>query len=329
MPPDGKRVLVTGGTGFVGSHVVDVLLEAGYGVRCTVRATSNLRWLERKPVELVEVDLQEGGGIGEAVAGMDAVIHCAGLTRGSPEELFAANQQATRALLDACVGSAGGPVRFVFCSSQAAAGPSAIDRPREVEDRASPSSDYGRSKLAAERDVLERADRLEVTVLRPVAVYGPRDADTLPYFKMANGGVFVIPGLRHRLLQLVHARDVATAMLAGVERREAVGQTFFVAHPELLSWKRLAEAISKAVGRRTVKLRVPSAIMQAAGATAELLGGSMRAGQLDRRRARDMSERAWTCNVDRTFELLGWSPEFDVKRGLQETAEWYRKVGWL
>lgn len=326
MPAEGKTVLVTGGTGFVGSHVVDELLDAGYSVRCTVRATSNLRWLEGKGVERVEADLR-GGDFVEAIAGIDAVIHCAGLTRGSREALFAANHLGTQALLVACA-QAEKRIRFVFCSSQAAAGPGTLERPRQIGDVPAPTSDYGRSKLAGEQEVLARGEILEVTVMRPVAVYGPRDEDTLPYFKMASNGVIVVPGLRSRLVQLVHGRDVAKALLLGIERAEAVGKTFFVGHPEILDWNRLTDAISRSVGRHALKLRIPSGVVRVAAGISQLLG-SGRSGQLDRRRARDMSERAWTCQVDQTQTALGWQPTFDAVSGFRDTAEWYRSEGWL
>ncbi len=327
MTGNAQTVLVTGGTGFVGSHVVDVLLAAGHNVRCTVRGTSNLRWLEGKSVELVEADLRSGR-LAEAVAGVDAVVHCAGLTRGSTDALFAANCDGTRVLLDACE-RADREIRFVFCSSQAAAGPGTLDRPRELDDPPAPTSDYGRSKLAAEEEVLRRSGQLEVAVLRPVAVYGPRDEDTLPYFQMAKRGVIVVPGVRERRVQLVHARDVATALLAGMRRPEAVGRTFFVGHPEFLSWDRLTAAIGEAVGRRTLRIRVPSLALLSAGAIAELVGSGKRSGQIDRRRAQDMAERAWTCNVNTTLTELGWKPEYDAVSGFRDTAEWYRAERWL
>jgi nucleoside-diphosphate-sugar epimerase len=327
MGADEQYVLVTGGTGFVGSHVVDALLDEGYKVRCTVRGTSNLRWLEGKSVELIEADLR-GGDLAEAVTGVEAVVHCAGLTRGSTEALFAANCDGTRVLLDACE-RADRDVRFVFCSSQAAAGPGTLGRPRELGDPPAPTSDYGRSKLAGEEEVLKRSGRLQVSVLRPVGVYGPRDEDTLPYFQMAKRGVIVVPGVRERRVQLVHARDVATALLAGLRRPEAVGRTFFVGHPEILSWDRLTAAIGEAIGRRPMRIRVPSAALLSVGAIAELVGSGKRSGQIDRRRAQDMAERAWTCNVEATLTELEWEPEYDALSGFRDTAEWYRGEGWL
>ncbi|UCC72197.1 MAG: NAD-dependent epimerase/dehydratase family protein [Gemmatimonadota bacterium] len=322
-----KTVLVTGAAGFVGSHVVDVLLESGYRVRCTVRATSNRRWLEGKPVEPVEADMQ-GGGLEEAVAGIDAVVHCAGVTRGSRRALYAVNRDGTRALVDACV-ETGRRIRFVYCSSQAAGGPSSLWRPRVLEEPPQPASDYGRSKLAGEVEVHKRGDRLQVVVLRPAAVYGPRDEDTLPYFRLAARGIVVVPGLFTRLVQLVHARDAARALLLAMERPEAVGRTYFVAHPEVITWRELAATIAAAVGRRALRLYLPAALMQAVGAAAQLVGGGRRAGQLDLRRAWELTRRAWTCRVRETVEELRWMPEYDSERGLRATADWYREEGWL
>ena len=327
MDVETQTILVTGGTGFVGSHVVDELLAVGHRVRCSVRKTSRTRWLEGKNVERVEVDLTDGD-LTSAVADVDAVAHCAGLTRGSKRELWSVNHEATRRLMVACLGSSSRP-RFVFCSSQAAAGPSAPERPREEDDAPAPTSEYGRSKLAAERELLQQSDGLSVVVLRPVAVYGPRDEDTLPFFKIAARGLMVVPGMRPRFLQMVHARDVASAVRLALESPRASGRTYFVGHPERLTWSRIAEAMGGALGRRPLQLRLPSAVFRALGTAAELLGSGRRAGQLDRRRARDMSERDWSCRVDRVREELGWSPEFDVEEGLRNTAEWYRETGWM
>ncbi len=322
-----RRVLVTGGTGFVGSHVVDALLQAELRPRCLVRATSNLRWLEGKPVELAQADLRSSQ-LRPLVDGIDAVIHCAGLTRGSREALMTANRDGTRALVDACL-AAGRSIRFVLCSSQAAAGPGTLDRPREESDPPAPTSAYGESKLGAEEAVLRSARDLEVVVLRPVAVYGPRDEDTLTFFKLAARGIIVAPGLRKRLLQLVHVSDLASALLKALDLPEKSGRTYFIAHPEVIDWDGLAEVMREAVSRRAVTARVPTVALRMIGAVAELLGGGGRPGRIDRRKAADISERAWTCNVGRAMEELDWSPAYDAREGFRDSADWYRQEGWL
>jgi nucleoside-diphosphate-sugar epimerase len=322
-----RTAVVTGGTGFVGSHVVDALLEAGYRVRCTVRSTSRLRWLEGKAIERVEADLL-GGDLSDAVADADVVVHSAGLTRGSARALWAANQEGTRKILKASA-EAGNRVRFVFISSQAAGGPSRPGRPREEEELPEPRNDYGRSKLAGESEALLHGNGMEIVVLRPVAVYGPRDEDTLPIFQMAARGVIAVPGLRPRYLQMVHVRDLANAVRLAIETPAAVGRTYFIGHPEILTWRQVAEAMATAVGRRVRMLRIPSAVFLGVGALGELFGTARRPGQLDRRRAMDLSERAWTCKVDRAMDELNWRPRYDSERGLLDTAKWYRERGWM
>lgn len=325
--PEAAKVLVTGGSGFVGSHVVDELLEAGHSVRCLVRGTSRLRWLEGKPIETIEADLSHAD-LAPAVDGVDAVIHCAGLTRGSPESLRTANVEATRRLLEACAVAPARP-SFVFCSSLAAVGPATRQRPRRTDDLPEPNSEYGRSKLAAETEVRARAAELPAVVLRPAAVYGPRDADTLPFFRMAAKGLVVIPGPGRRLVQLVHARDVASALLLGMKRADGECRTYYVAHPQAFGWDELARAIGGALGRRTIVVPLPAPVFRMAGALAELTGASRRAGALDRRRARDLVEAAWTCDVGPTMAEMGWRPRFDLESGLGDTVRWYREAGWL
>jgi nucleoside-diphosphate-sugar epimerase len=321
------RVLVTGGTGFVGSHVVDALLRAQVRPRCAVRATSNTRWLEGKPVELARADLSSGQ-LEPLVEGVEAVIHCAGLTRGSPEALMSANRDGTQALIEACL-AMGRRIRFVFCSSQAAAGPGALGRPRQESDPPAPTSAYGASKLAGEEAVLRSASDLDVVILRPVAVYGPRDEDTLTLFKLAARGIIVVPGLRRRLVQLVHVSDLASALVKALDLPEKSGRAYFIAHPEVNDWVRLAAAMRLAVGRRTVVLRVPTVALRVAGAVAGLFGGEGRPGRIDSRKAADMSERAWTCHVGRAMEELDWSPAYDVYGGFRDSVDWYRQEGWL
>lgn len=319
-----RRALVTGGTGFVGSHIVDELLDAGYRVRVPVRRTSDTGWLKGKDVERVEADLT-AGDLTALVDGVDATFHVAGLTRGPESALMDVNVGATRRLVAALRDRPGH--RFVLCSSQAAAGPGAPGRPRRAEDEPAPSTGYGRSKLAAER-VVAAEPGLRWTVIRATAVYGPRDRDTLPFFRMARRGIVVVPGVRRREVQMIHARDLAGAFRLAAESDAAVGRLYFAGHPERVAWSRVARAMGRAVGRRVVVVPVPSAGLRAMGAVLGALPGD-RAGRLDSRRARDLVERAWTCDVEPAARDFGWRPVHDVEKGFSNTADWYAERGWL
>jgi nucleoside-diphosphate-sugar epimerase len=321
----GRRVLVTGGTGFLGSHVVEELLASGYRVRCLVRDPDRLRWLDGLDVELVPGDL-ESPELPDAVDGVETIFHFAGLTRGSAGDLQRTNHLGTSAVLAACR-RAGVAPRFIYCSSQAAAGPNTPDRPRDETDPPTPISDYGRSKLAGEREVWSHGEEMPAVVLRPVAVYGPRDRDTLGFFQMARRGVLPVPGGRARRLQVVHARDVARAARLAAEVEAAAGGTYFIAHPEITTWRELARAIGSGLGRKVRPVPVPGPLIRAVGAVGDWLGPAP--GVLDTRRARDLTAPAWTCRVDRALNDLGWRPEYGLERGLAETVRWYREHGWL
>ncbi len=305
---------------------MDELIDAGYRVRCAVRATSDLRWLEGKPVELMEADLAEGD-LETVVADIDVTFHVAGLTRGSAAVLERANVVTTRRLVEALLVT-GDQHRLVFCSSGAAAGPGTFERPRALEDEPAPTSDYGRSKLAAEGILREAGGGLRATIVRPLAVYGPRDQDTLPVFQMAARGLALVPGLRRRRVQLVHGRDVASALRLAAETPEAIGRTFFVGHPELPVWPEVITALREAVGRRVLALPLPSPAVLAAGVVSGLFAGA-KPGRLDLRRARDMVARAWTADVSETLRVLRWSPVYDVRFGFRHTVRWYLEEGWL
>lgn len=319
------RVLVTGGTGFVGSHVVDAALARGHAVRAAIRSTSNLRWLRGKDLETVEADLATDD-LAPLVQDVDVTLHVAGLTRGDAAALERANVLATRRLAEALSAHAPG-TRVVFLSSFAAAGEGALDQPMANEAPPAPDSDYGRTKLAAERVLLATAE-LAVTVLRPGGVYGPRDEDTLPFFRMSARGIAFTPGVRRRQIQLVHATDVARACLLASEADVAIGRTYFVNHPEILEWPRVVQAMGAALGRRVVAIPVPSLLLRGVGRLAGWLSDG-RPGQLDARRARDMVARAWTADVEPAVRDLEWSPDYDVEAGFLDTVRWYREQGWL
>ncbi|MGH7270215.1 MAG: NAD-dependent epimerase/dehydratase family protein, partial [Polyangiaceae bacterium] len=227
------KVLVTGASGFLGGHIVERLSQRGDAVRALVRSTSNRKYIEALArVELFEGSVEDFDRVREAVEGVDAIIHVAGLVKArSTDEFFAINVGGTSNLIQAArgarSGSAGTVKRFVFVSSLEACGPSADGSPVPA-DQESPVTAYGRSKLAAEKVVLSAKDDLSVIILRPGAIYGPRDGEILDLFKSIQRGVLPLVGGGGAKGMWVYATDCAEACVRALDCQVPSGQAYFV-----------------------------------------------------------------------------------------------------
>jgi nucleoside-diphosphate-sugar epimerase len=321
-----ERVLITGASGFVGSHIAQAFAEAGYEVRCGVRASSSARWipdLERIPLDMTG----QTKDFSRAVENIDLVVHAAGITRARrAADYHVVNAGGTQKLAAAALEA--GVRRFVLISSLAARGPDELAR----DGRDHPESAYGRSKLEAEASLRGFDERMEAVVLRPAGVYGPRDTDLLPLFKMAGAGFLLIPSGKG-VLQPVYAEDVARAALAAGTRaaREAPGLgPFPVAEAARYTWGDVVGGLQGAVGRRVRAARVPAAAFTLAGRAVELAARPLSGVPVfDERRGRDLAVRTWTCDTSATERALGWRAEVPLLEGLERTARWYRQAGWL
>ena len=313
------RVLVTGATGFVGSHIAEAFVEAGYEVRVGARASSNERWISSLDTERVPLDLDGSAeDLSRAVHNVDVVVHAAGITRARrPGDYYSVNAGGTRSVATAALRA--GVRRLVLISSLAARGPDGRDHP---------DSDYGRSKLEAESHLRALSGRMEAVVLRPAAVYGPRDTDLLPLFRMARAGWLTVPS-GAALLQPGYVQDAARAALAAA--REPVGfGPFPVAENRRYTWRDVAAGLEKALGRTVRAVRLPAGAFVLAGRTAEWAARPLSAVPiLDERRSRDLALNAWTCDVSGTEEARGWRAGVPLFEGLERTVRWYGQVGWL
>jgi len=324
-------VLLTGATGFLGSHVAEALLVEGWAVRCTVRKTSNLRWIESLPVERVTADVRSAVELAGALEGVDVVVHSAGLTRAkSDADYFAVNAEGTQGLALGAVDA--GVRRFVLVSSLAARGPDrrASDR-GPAADR--PTSAYGESKLAGERRLFqvlsEQTGAMQGVILRPGGIYGPRDEDSLNLFKVAKTGLLPVPTSKGRL-QPVYVKDVADAVIRAVARPDVDLRPIPIVGPEIVSWADMGEALGSAVGKPVRLVKIPNPIWQVGGTVAEAAARLVgMPPQFDRRTADDLSRLDWTADPREAEASLGWRATTRLREAMEETGRWYREHGWL
>lgn len=319
--------LVTGATGFVGSHLVESLVQEGWRVRCLARPTSSLRWVPADTVEVVRGSVEDPTSLRTALDRVRVVFHLAGVTSAaSPAAYARVNVGGTRTVLETMAERAPEAL-LVFCSSLAAAGPSPDGKPLTEDDPPHPIGPYGDSKLAAER--LVASSGLDHVIVRPPAVYGPRDRDILAAFRLAAKGIAVRIGSGGQRLSLVHVRDLAHALIDAAELGAGRG-VFYVSDGAIHSWSEIAGAIASAVGRRVRTIRVPAVAAAGAGRASRLVARLARARPLlTPERARDLAQPSWVCDDSRARAELGYRSVFDLSSGMLDTAAWYRANGWL
>jgi dihydroflavonol-4-reductase len=321
------NALVTGATGFVGSHLVDALRSRGYHVTALARSPTKAKVLADQGVRVVGGDLHDTPALERAVAGQDVVYHVAGLVAARDEtEFLRGNRDGTRNLLEAA--ARGSHPRFVLVSSLAAAGPSERGTPLTGRETPRPVTAYGRSKLAAEQ--LVAASSLRWSVVRPPIVYGPRDREVLKVFKLARLGIAPVFGDGAQELSAVHAVDLAEALLAAGTSPTTIGGIYAPCHPQVFSSTELGRAVGAAMGQRVSTIRIPASLGRV------LLTVTEGASRLTRRatiltsdKANEFFQPAWTADPAPLTRDTGWRARYDLAMGLADTYAWYRRAGWL
>ena len=327
------RVLVTGGSGFLGSYVSEQLSGLGHTVRALVRPKSDKRLLEKLPgVEFAPGSIEDRASVMTAMEGVDGVVHVAGLVKArSPAEFFATNTQGTQNLLDAAVARAPGLQRFVLVSSLAAIGPSPDGKPVADDRVPNPVTHYGRSKLAGERAALAMKDKLPVTVIRPPLIYGPRDRETLAFFTSIKSGVLPVLGDGKNTLSLIYGEDCASACVKALTVNAPSGRCYFVEDGHIYVWREALKDVEAAMGKRAfVRIGLPIAVIKVAAAASTLYGKLTNTAQmLTLDKVNELKQQHWVCSGEAARRELGWAPKTSWPEGVAKAIEWYRKEKWL
>lgn len=323
-----KIGFVTGGTGFVGSHLAEALLARGYTeVRCLVR--TRRKWLKGVPVIAVRGTLADRTLIEDAVRGADYIYHLGGLTRAPTEAaLHEGNVQATTDLLDAVKAVNPGVQKVLVTSSLAAVG-AALDGFADESTPLKPISRYGQSKADMEAALMDYYAHLPLVVVRPPSVYGPRDRDIYTFFKAVQQRF--CPILRGDSgLTLVHANDLVRGMIEAAESEATAGETYFIGNDEPITWQKLKQATTAALGRRAMTVPVPRSLVLPMAAAVEGAGALFgRYPPFNREKGRELLYAAKRCSSTKAEHDFGYQPRTDLREGLQSTIDWYRQEGWL
>jgi nucleoside-diphosphate-sugar epimerase len=282
-------------------------------------------------VEITVGDFFDEDSLREALQGVRVIHHVAGVTKARRErDYWRGNSEVTRRLLGATMDFARSIDRFVYISTQAAVGPSYNGTPVSELTVPHPIDVYGKSKKDAEDACLECSDKLPITIIRPVAVYGPRDHDILAFFKWVDRGILPIVGSEKKKVALIYARDLVDGILLAAKHQGAVGQIYFLANEHCPTWGELFSVASQIAGKKLIKWRLPNFSIYVVAAAAEPLAFfTGKAALFSFEKAKELAQPSWSCDVGKAKRELGYEAKTPILDGMRETIEWYRREGWV
>jgi nucleoside-diphosphate-sugar epimerase len=320
------KILLTGANGFIGSHVLDTLRARELPAAILLRPSANRRFIQSHLswAEVRTGAITDPASLGKAMAGITHVIHCAGCTRaGSAREFHQVNATGTANVVQAANAQPGFR-RLVQVSSLAASGPA---NPAREPDHPHPVSDYGMSKLAAELEV-RRHCRQEFVILRPPAVYGPRDVEFLRLFQAVKAHLRPRPS--RQPLSLVFAPDLARTIVTCLDHPAAAGKTYFAASPEVVTARAMAAEIAAQMGVWAIPVPLPALLLWPLCLVYEIASRiTGRPSVLSLQKFAELRAPAWVCDPGLIERETGCACPTALKSGIGRTLEWYRQERWL
>ncbi|PIP93589.1 MAG: hypothetical protein COW00_02255 [Bdellovibrio sp. CG12_big_fil_rev_8_21_14_0_65_39_13] len=329
------KILVTGATGFVGSHLCEELSRKGHQVYGLVRNPKKLKDFNFQGI-VIKGDLnleQDWQWIDEIPSDLDAIIHTAGIVHSfQTEHFFDVNSKATAKFIH-YVKDKFPRMKFMLVSSLAASGPSLNGIQRQEEFQSEPTSHYGLSKLEAEMHLFNLApENWQKIVIRPPMIIGPRDPAVLDFFKMVKSRVVVLPGKNgpQKEYSFVCVYDLVDSMIKAIESTNLQKEIFFISNPQVIKALELVTTIEKHMKKKALILALPMPLIKS---TAYILAALNKLTGLDARltpdKIRELSPSSWMCNGEKSSKLLSMNYQWDLDRTIKITVEDYLKRGWI
>ncbi len=322
------KALLTGGTGFIGSHLAELLLDKSAEIFALVRDPHNLKWLKGLNIHLLEGDLLS---IPSLPFDIDYVFHVAGLTNSSDvADYYTVNQQGTASLFKSLHDQKILPKKIICLSSLAAVGPSFDGKPVQESDVPHPITPYGKSKLMGEAEALKFKEVYPIVILRAPAVFGPRDKDFLQYFKWIKRGALPAIGSKQRYMSLCYVKDLIRAFYLCSQKELESGEIFNIGDQNPCSYDEFGEFAGQAMGKKLKKVKIPIPIGYLVALIADIAGRiNKKPSILNLGKFKQMRQRAWIADMKKAKDKLSFQPQYSLQNAIQETLNWYLKHDWL
>lgn len=329
-----KKILVTGASGFVGSHLVEAACLAGFEVHAAVRKSSQVSEITPFVTKFIYPDFNDSAALADmfATGQYDYAIHAAAMTKAKThEQLVEVNVGVTHRFLQGAFSSEFPPKRVVFVSSLAAIGPVAYtDQPITENSPYHPVTDYGRSKQAAEEMIREQFADKPITVIRPTAVYGPREKDLFILFETMNKGLDAYIGTAPQKLTFVYVKDLVDVLLRACVSEQHGLTTFNITDGEVYSRYDMADVFKKTLGRKLLRIHVPFGVVQKVAQISKwLYRKSSKTPVIYPERLGELTAQNWGCDISKAQRMLAYLPKYNLATGLAESLLWYKKNNWF